>query len=348
MNPLYALPFLALFTPVAPSSGDVPALNFSKGQTLTQTWDIKAERSTESATFTIQENEQDLGSGSTATNTSSMEIVDRVLEAKDGGLTKFSRTFESLGSSRDVEGFESSEGIRVQEGDETSALQGQEVIFTFDADADEYERAFGEDSEGEDDWLDELVPNSYLPGLLPEDEVAAGDTWEVDAAFARAILRPLGEVNVEEGGDDPDVPEGGIAVSVPSPDDAFDWAEIEGEIKARWAETDEEDGKRVAKIVVAVELSGTYDLSDALEEASADRGAEETFDTADYTQELEGELVVLWDLANDRPVSLEGTLEGSTVFEALWTLDAGVMELELATDREASERYEIAAQFSAE
>lgn len=345
MNSLQTLPALLLLAPLA---GDGPALTFTKGQALTQAWTIKAERTADVASITFNGNEQDIGTGSTSTSVASVEVVDRVLEAKDGALTRFSRTYDTVSSSREVEGFDAGEGVSVDEGDDTSALQGLEVVFAYDEDEGAHEAAWGEDSEGEEEWLEGLVAHSYLPGLLPDEEVSEGDAWDLSPEFVTALLKPLGEVQVEEGEDGPEAPEGGIAISVPNANDHFDWTAIEGDIKARWKSTEADDDRRVAEIVLSVELNGSQDLSEALEDAAADRGVEESYEVADASLDLEGEVVVLWDLDANRPLSVSGELEGASAFEAAWTIDAGFAQIDIACERENAERYVIEAAFGAE
>lgn len=348
MNPLHLLPTVFLIPALAPSTaGDGPTLSFEKGRTVRQSWTLTQEREVESSTLQIMGNEQDVGSGSSVSSSRSMEVLDTVLAAEEGRLMALRRDHETLSAGRDVEGIESSEGVVVQEGGETSPLEGLAVTFTR-GEGGAFEAAWAdEDDQGEDAWLEGLRAMGYLDGLLPADEIAEGDTWELPGSFVAQLLSPLGQVDVDDEGG-PDAPEGAIAISIPTPGDLLDWTDMEGDIVARWESTETEDGPRRARIVLTLDLETTFDLVDRLEDAAVERGADESYDSAELVRTLEGEVIVLWDLDAHLPMSVDGELEGTSVFDAAWTLAANGLDLDIAVAQESSEIIEVAGRFAVE
>ncbi len=341
---------LTLFAAVlfAPAAGDQLALQFKADQTVAQTWSITQKSEVSTASLTVMGNDQDIGSDSVSTRTAEFEVTDTVHEAADGGLSKFTRKFETIDTASDTERNEESEAVYVEEEGSPSPLLGQEVLFTYDGDSGEYDAEYAEGSEGEGDWLDGLRPSeSYLGGLLPEEAPAEGDSWEVGPEFLASLLEPLGEVDVEEDVDDdggPDQPPGAVAITVPSGDDHMDWSGLEGELKATWVKTEEEDGKRIAVIELAVDASGEFDLAEALEEEASERGSEDTFQSAILQRTFEGEVTIRWDLDAGLPMDLEGELTGTTRFFAEWTVSVQI-ELELTLEHESSDEIAFSAGF---
>lgn len=338
---------LTLLLPLAGS--DSPTLRLESGTTLRQEWTVASEKRVASSTLTVMGNDQDIGSGITVERTSKRAAVDAVEEAEDGVLSVLRRTYETVRKTVDYVGSEDVEGAEFTgAGETTSLLEGSEVVFRRDADAGTFDARFAEDSDGDDAWLEDLRVEAHLGWLAPAEEVAEGDTWEVEASAIACILEPLAGAMIEEDTDGPDVPEGGIAITAPRPWDVYDPAELEGEIVARWVATETEDDERLARIELEIDLEGTFDLSNALTEHADARGANEEFTRAEYERSIAGTLTVLWDLERDVPRSVDGELEGTEEFEVEWTLSADVAELELGASGESEDTIRIEATFSLE
>lgn len=348
MCPYELLTTLLLVPAYSPTDGG-PALRFAAQQTLRQSWSIAVETEVERSVLRFSEDqEQDVGSGSSVASTRTLEAVDTVRAADGGRLGTVRRDFKTLQSGRDVAGLEDGEGLTVTEGGETSPLEGLAVTFTRGEDG-EFVAAWADDEkQGEDEWLPGLRAEGFLAGMLPGEEVSEGARWEVSAAFLAELLEPLGDVDVEVEPEAPDVPEGGIVISLRSPDDFLDWASFEGTITARWVATETEDGPRRARIELELDLETSVDLSSAFEEAAAKRGADEPYSSAQLERKVEGRVIVLWNLDTNLPLSVEGELEGSLDFDAAWTLSNGDFELELETELESTQTMTLAASFTVE
>ncbi len=330
-----------LLLPLLSLSADTPRVAHGVGRELVRTHEVSSARSIDSATLSFLGQEQDVGSGTERSKTLSLVVEDKIVAAADGAPLKFSRGFAVVSSEADVGEVEGTE-VRTSSG--PSELEGLGVIFTRDAADEEWACEYDEESDGEAAWLDELTPGMELSSILPEADVAVGDSWEVPVSILGDLLRPGGAVDVTSP-EDVDVPEGGIAIAVPSGPKDGGWDSFEGDIVARYESIDEEDGRR-AKIVLTLELSSELDQAAELEAAAAERGVEETYSEATLNRDLSGEVVILWDLIGHHALSAEGTLTGSNQFYAAWTIN-GPMEIELEYEEEGSLEYEISMEVEA-
>ena len=321
---------------------DSPRLGHAADTELTRTWSIRTVRSIEDATMTMNENPQDIGSGSTSTSTVDLTVVDRIAAAADGAPTRFTRTYEAIDTDSKMEGMEESEGMEVRMDQGSSELAGLAVDFTWDADSEEWSRDWNEESDGDDEWLEDLTVDMDLRGILPDDDVEVGASWDVPIGVLSDLLTPGGTLEVFDTGDD-DLPEGGIAIMIPSPGDVGRWAELEGDVRARFAGIVEEDGPRVAKIVLEIDVEGEVDLVDELEERATERGADEEYTEATLTRTLEGEITVEWDLAGGHFAAVDGVLEGSVEFYASWTIALQGFDLEIEVERAETTETTISA-----
>lgn len=322
-------------------SGDSPRLAYSEGTEVTRTWTLESIRTTDSVTLVINGNEQDVGSGATNRTAFSAEITDQILAAEDGAPSRFMRTYESVDTDSAIEDFEAGDGMQIRDGSGSSELVGASVLFDWNADAEEWKRSYDEDSAGDDDWLDDLDADMDLADVLPADEVEVGDSWEVPVSLLDTLLRPGGEIDVRD--DESEAPEGAISIQIPNVSDFGRWGELDGTIEATYTELVEEDGPRIARIVLDIDVDGEIDVIDELEENSADRGSEDDYTEAQLTRELKGKITIDWDLEAGYFVALEGDLEGTSEFYGAWTISAQGFEIDLEVERAEEFDYEIKA-----
>ena len=157
----------------------------------------------------------------------------------------------------------------------SSDLEGMTVVFTWDEDDESYGVAFDEDSDGDDELLEGLEENMDLRAFLPEDDVAEGDTWGVDANLMRHVIAPGGALKIL-----PDDLEGmgmGMGGSAPpNPGEFFE--DFDGEITVKYLETREEDGARLAVLEISVDVSSAADMTDWMSEMIADAEMPEGMD----------------------------------------------------------------------
>lgn len=205
--------------------------------------------------------------------------------AVDGGRVRtLVRTFDELNDSTtrsrvDPAGQESDE---TSEGE--SALEGLDVEFEWNEDAEEYEASFVEDDAGDGDLLEGLVAGVDFREFLPDGDVEEGETWEVDATAFEAIINPSGEVKIRS-------------------EDEEDNSELQEQMRDNVSGTIEatyvgrEDGVATIELVIEVETSAIDDSP-----GGAPEGVEATQELA-ISYECEGEL--LWDVERGVAKSLE-------------------------------------------
>jgi len=226
-----------------------------------------------------------------------------LFEAVDGARpTRLRRTFDEL-SGEERARTTTEQGEQSDDSDYESALEGQSVVFTWNAENGAYEAAWASGSEGEAELLEALQEDLDLRRFLPAEAVAEGESWDVDVAAFHAVLEPGGDLALL----DPEAEE--------EPDSTEDQAlreNLTGSVRATFAGVSEEDGRRLARIALVVEARtfaaaplGPEDLPEGGEGTSR----------SDVVFRLEGELA--WDLAGGHAQALElgGQYEVQSVFE---------------------------------
>lgn len=327
------------------------SLRFSveKEDVISSEWNLTSRREVSFAELEIMGETQDVGGSSSMTSEIHLELIDSFTSVTaEGAPLGLSRSYEDLSSEETREGLEDKDVVSLED-DGESDLTGATVEFTFNPDTEEWSAAFAEDSDGDDEWLEGLKPRVDLHGVLsgsPEGgELDVGDTWEVPASFLADVLRPGGEVMVMEDPDAGDLPEGGIAITLPGSGSITRFDELEGDLTATLEEITEEGGERLARIVIAVDVSGELDILEDLEAAADDRGSEESYSDATLQRDLKGQLTILWNLKTHRPHAVEGELTGSSELRVEWTMSSGDFELELGFEEEADVTLTVEATF---
>jgi hypothetical protein len=191
--------------------------------------------------------------------------------------------------------------------DSVSELEGQTVVFRWNADKGEYERAF-ESGEGDAELLDGLEEDMDLRVFLPDGEVDVGDTWTVPLAELRVLVMPGGDLGFRP--TDMAVDEGAMEKF----EELFGgfgerMAELlEGDCTCTFKGTRDEGGTKVAEIEIDLGIATTLDLSEmldqlirtALEEGGAGDMVQFSIDGADLNIDFDGAGTLLWDLAAGR------------------------------------------------
>ncbi len=198
---------------------------------------------------------------------------------KAGKPTTLKRTFDKL-EGKFVQRLELPEGAPEHGPTETSTtrsseLEGKTVVFTL-GDEGEYKVAF-EDGKGDADLLEKLEEDMDLRGLLPDGEVEADKSWEIDAKEFHSVLNlPGGELKLKAEGDT----ESDTKLSQQLQEHA------KGKVKGTYKGQREVDGHKYALVVFEAELE-----SQGQRENSAKAGGGATDLKVAYS--AEGEL--LWD-----------------------------------------------------
>jgi hypothetical protein len=223
--------------------------------------------------------------------TSRIELSDSYVSVGDGQPNKLKRSFVSL-SGESISDTVSPQGEEHKEDTETSELEGATVVFTWDADEEEYTITFDED-EGDEDLLEDLEEDTDLRAFLPEDDVEEGDSWKIEGKAFDALFSPGGDLKLEG---EEEEEEDGL-------NSQFE-ENLDGDMLGTYKGLREVDGVEVA----VIELSGEL-WSEA--EEDVEQGMGEGSMTAALTMEITGEL--LWDLEGGHfaSVEVEGAVEMS-------------------------------------
>jgi len=246
---------------------------------------------------------------------STVSVTDTYGSVSRGQPTKLTRTFDEISTEMDISMVVDAMG-QVQEenptGSGSSDLEGETVVFTWDADDDEYVVSFPED-EGDDDLLENLVEDMDLRALLPKDEVSEGDSWDLPLVSLIDILGPGGDLKLDFEMDGQEVSGG------PPPEMMVNFREmmgdmLEGEATATFAGMTEVDGARLAVIEIEIEIDTAKDMSELIEELMGEEmpeGMDFNLDRVDVEFAYEASGQCLWNVAGGHAHSL--SLEGEAV-----------------------------------
>jgi hypothetical protein len=256
-------------------------------------------------------------------------VQDHFVKLGAGRPAELLRTFTDLGGSVSVS-FMSEFASQDQDMDCSSKLEGSAVRFLWDEEKGAYGITFenGESS----DVLEHLEEDMDCRVLLPGKEVAEGDTWEVPLLDLASIASPGGELSLlPEGAEIEDFEEFGqlFREKIASLADL-----LEGSCVCTFSGLEEED-PRLAEISIAIAVEAEVDLADAILELIdtviseiGDIGEEEfpgiTIETADLSFEYEGAGTLIWNVAQNRMVSLD--LSGDLAFSVDFAVSVDVAD----------------------
>ena len=291
--------------------GQVVRFQPAKGTVLTKSIETNEELSLEDMSMVMNGQELDpsmVGMEMTTTTQRRVVVTDEYASLDGGRTQRLRRTFDELNFSTSTSMSNQMMGDMDSQVDGESELEGLTVVFEWDADSEEYTVEFDEDSDGDEDLLEDLTQEIDLLGFLPEDEVAEGDSWELEPEIFRSILAPGGSLKIEpDESSVQDMPMG--SNRMPSPDKAL--GEFGGEATAEFVDVREVDGVRVALIRIEFEISTASDLTELMQEMMADAplpdGMEIEMEVESFDMEIvyEGEGELLWNLEGGHLHSFE-------------------------------------------
>lgn len=242
------------------------------------------------------------------TDTGRVRVVDEFVELGPGRPAVLRRTFAELGSQSHFQLDIDKYGVHVdEEHPGRSALEGKTVVFRWRD--GEYERTFA-DGDGPAELLGALEEDMDLRALLPGRAVAPGDEWTFGAKELPLLGQPGGDLAIEQEGADPEDEERDRGMR----------EGLEGEWKARFVGTREEEGAKIAVIEVRGNLRSRHERQTVLRDVPVASG--DATETNSMTLEARGE--VRWDLGR-------GTVSAMKV-EADLTLESRTERIRPADD----------------
>jgi hypothetical protein len=280
----------------------------AEGSSVSKTFETKTELTLDNMSISMNGNqmpgmpEMDM----TITSTQSVEVSDEYVAMGDGQPKKLKRHFDSMDNSSAVAMKMEMMGQSQDQNHNAKAvskLNGKTVVFSWDAEAKEYKKAFDPAEDGAE-TLAGLKEDMDLRVLLPDHEVKVGEEWAVDVKSLVHVLAPGGDLQFRP--EDAETAEmamnmmGGAGMSSMS-DLLSDL--LEGEAKASLADVREEDGKKLAAIKFNVKISSSKDMTElvheAMKNAKLPEGVEMEVDHVDVDFKLEGEGELVWNLTTN-------------------------------------------------
>jgi len=251
----------------------------------------------------------------------SMEMVattvvsDEYIALAAGQPKKLSRTYDTVGSELEMDvvvNMMGEEESQSPNGSGSSELEGSTVIFTWNDEDGEYELTFPEGEEGDAELLENLSEDMDYRALLPDGELAEGESYDIDLMGLVDVMAPGGDLKIEMEVD------GAQAGMGPDPAMMSDFRQffedvVEGSATGKFVEMRDVDGTSVAVIELEMEISASADMSEMAAEAmdSEELPAEMSIDRMDLTMAFEGTGELLWNVAagHAHSFSLQADLE---------------------------------------
>ena len=200
----------------------------------------------------------------------SVLVTDEFLKVDRGRVTKLARTFENLEADMVMEVTSDMGDEEVPEMEYESALVGRTVLFTWDAESEEYSASWGDGEDGDSELLEGLVADMDFLELLPEDDVSRGDSWDFSAEALSGFSMPGGNTSLLP----KDMGMGELDIEMFEElmadfeqelygtfDDLFD-----GTLRASHAGAAEDRGEDVVAISLELETDGSFDFSELVDE----------------------------------------------------------------------------------
>jgi hypothetical protein len=308
--------------------GEQPSFAPEEGATLTKRARTESELSLDEMKMNMGGQEIDssaMGMEMTSAVTQVVTVTDSYVSVGEGRPLKLKRSYDELSSQTEVS-VSGPMGDQDSDISGSSELEGTSVVFSWDDDAEEYEAAFDEDSDGDEDLLEGLLEDMDMRGLLPDGDVSEGDVWDVDPGQLRGIFSPGGKVKIEP--EDVDFSMGGA----PSSNMNEMMEEFEGEVTAKFVGVREDDEARVAVIELTIDVSSANDLTEFMEEMMENMEMPEGMeievmaDAFDMEFLFEGKGEVLWNLGTGLLHSLEISGDVSQVMDTTMNMNMAGQE----------------------
>lgn len=263
------------------------------------------------------------------TMNSSVTVTDEYVKLRGNAPATLRRTFDELDNnvsvSMEIEmmGESQTNDSDIEAGSE---LEGKTVVFTWDEESGDYKKKF-DPEEGDDELLEDLFEDMDLRALLPANEVAEGDEWEIPVKELATILAPGGNLAMVPEEMDAEQMMGSMGMGGSMAD--FLSELLDGEATGKFLGVRDFEGKQLAAIKVTLDISSSNDMTETvlemMEDADLPPEAQMDFDHIDVEFTLEGEGELLWDLEAGRAFSFE--LSGPTTM----TYDVGI-SMEMGTE----------------
>ena len=221
-----------------------------------------------------------------------MSVTDQYVSSLSGRPVELIRTFDSLSMTWETPDDSG-------EDEDIGDLEGKSVLFKWNAEDEDYDKAFHE-CEGDEDDLEDLTPEIDIQALLPDGDVSEGDTWTLESSDLSTLMvfgSDMSEIDMSDLGDGDEIEELFSTEINPQLTELIDTFEAQCE----YTGTRDLDGKTLGVIAVTLRGEGDVDLTGVISglaesQIPAEVEIELSIDEAAITIVLEGEGELLWDI----------------------------------------------------
>jgi len=258
------------------------------------------------------------------------------------------RSFDEIGSDFELDMTIDVMGTTEEQsptGSGTSPLEGRSVIFEWNEEEEDFEARWPEEFEGEDtEMLENLVEDMDLRGLLPEGDLAEGESYDIALINLVDLLAPGGDLKVEV-----DMEGLGGGAGGPDPELLTNMRELlgdmlEGSAQGTLREVRGSGDERVAVIALEINIDAAKDMSEFLSDMMSEEmpeGMEFSLDRVDVEFALETTGEMLWHIGagHVQSLSLEG--DSAAAMDMEMGMDFGGQSMTMEMSMEMSGTMEI-------
>jgi hypothetical protein len=264
-------------------------------------------------------------------------VTDTYVRVADGRPTELRRRYDEIGIEARFD-YESEVESGAESAVGESDLEGETVVFRWDADENAYAAELADD-EGDDELCVGLFEDMDLRALLPPAgaEVDEGSLWALGPATLAPVLAPGGAL--------------GLAVREPSREatrvldalSGLDLGELvdslrDGEVVATYTGTRDVDGRAVAGIDLRFDVDASADVREALLELVDELGADmpDDFDLsrAELALGAEGTARLEWDVAGGHLRHFEAKADATASLRVVATSSGKVCDVAIGLSGE--------------
>ena len=264
-------------------------------------------------------------------------VTDEYGEIKGGQPAMLTRTFDEIGAEMEMDlvvSMMGNEESQAPTGSGSSELEGSSVVFKWNDETSEYDVSFAEGEEGEAELLESLAENMDVRGLLPTDELAEGDSYDIELTALIDVLAPGGDLKLdmeiegqEQGAMGPDA-------AMMSDFRRFFEDMLEGKATGKYVGTRDVAGVMVAVIEIEIEIDASADMSDLATEmmGQEELPVEMSIDRLDVQMTYEGGGELLWNMAAGHIHSLDLTADITVAMDMAMAMDMGGQAMDLGME----------------
>jgi hypothetical protein len=328
---------LALATPLLLSMdprGDSVAFAPAEGSSISKTFTLTHGFELDDMTMSMNGNDMGMEMEMSVQSTQTITVSDTYSKMDGATPTKLTRTYTDGTMELVTESAVSAMGTEQNNdatGEGDSKLNDMTVIFSWDEEKAQYNKAFDEESEGEAAWLTDLSEDMDLRGFLPTGEVSVDDEWIADSSVLIPTFAPGGNLQwdlvmdgeASAGGPDAEMMSnlGGML------EDA-----IEGEVKCKYVGKKEMDGVEYLTIEITINIDTVTDMIEVVQAGMAEQeipeGVEIEVSRMDMELHMEGKGTLMWNAKAGVVHSFSYTGESAMVMDMDMDINAMGNEME--------------------